>query len=184
MNRSPRQRLIWFFVVLLIWLGLDLLTKYYIFHSVVPEVSQSETLIEGYLRITHVKNTGAVWGLFQGLDTILFYFNLIITPLLLTFFLYSIVYPSFLVSRCNVYYVTSIALIMAGAFGNLVDRISLRYVRDFLDVTIPIVQYRWPVFNLADAGITVGAAVLAYFMFVYPPQTEEMEEREPVEADE
>ncbi len=170
MNRSPTRRLIWFSIVLIAWLALDLVSKGYVFHAIVPDRGQVLTIIDGYLRFTHVRNTGAVWGSFRDYETLLFVFNLIVTPFLLGFFLYSILHPGYLVSRCNVYFVTSIALIMGGALGNLVDRVVFGFVRDFIDVVIPIIEFNWPVFNVADAGITVGASVLALYILMYPPE--------------
>ena len=52
--------------------------------------------------------------------------------------------------------VAGLSLILAGALGNLIDRLMLGYVIDFLDLRI------WPVFNVADSAITIGAALLAY----------------------
>jgi signal peptidase II len=52
----------------------------------------------------------------------------------------------------------SLALILGGAIGNLYDRIHLKYVVDFLEVTI--VHYHWPDFNVADSAIVVGACLL------------------------
>ena len=54
----------------------------------------------------------------------------------------------------NLLYSFSLVLIMAGAMGNLIDRLTLRYVIDFIDVKI------WPVFNIADSSITIGTALL------------------------
>ena len=61
---------------------------------------------------------------------------------------------------------------MGGAMGNLYDRCMFGFVRDFIDVTIPVIEYRWPVFNIADAGITVGAVILATCLLLYPPEEE------------
>ena len=54
----------------------------------------------------------------------------------------------------------SLALILGGALGNLVDRVLLGYVVDFLDFRI------WPVFNIADSCVVVGAILLGYFVVV------------------
>jgi signal peptidase II len=56
----------------------------------------------------------------------------------------------------------SLGLILGGAFGNVIDRILLGYVVDFIRVGW------WPVFNVADSAITVGAAVLALFLLLTP----------------
>jgi len=178
MTDDPLKRLIWFLILLGVWLTFDLTSKQYVFEHVVPHSegdpgTTSYTLIEGYLWFTHVENRGAVWGMFEKWKHLLFVFNLILTPALLAFFLSSIFYPGFLVDRGNVFFVSALALIMAGAFGNLYDRVAYGFVRDFIHVRIPIVDYHWPVFNVADAGITVGACVLALQMFVNAPEKED-----------
>ncbi len=55
---------------------------------------------------------------------------------------------------------TGIALILAGAFGNLADRLTLHKVTDFIDVGIPGIHPRWPTFNLADSYVCVGVALI------------------------
>jgi signal peptidase II len=51
-------------------------------------------------------------------------------------------------------YIVAFSLILGGAIGNLIDRITLGYVVDFIDFRI------WPVFNVADSAITIGAAII------------------------
>jgi signal peptidase II len=55
-----------------------------------------------------------------------------------------------------------IALILAGAFGNLIDRLAMHKVTDFIDVGIPGVYPRFPVFNVADSAVTVGLILLLF----------------------
>jgi len=54
-------------------------------------------------------------------------------------------------------------LVLSGAIGNLIDRVSYGYVVDFLDVYYD--SYRWPAFNIADAAICIGAALIIYDAF-------------------
>ena len=58
----------------------------------------------------------------------------------------------------------SISLILGGAIGNLIDRVWLGHVIDFLDVYYQ--TYHWPIFNIADSAITVGVVLLIYDLFV------------------
>ncbi len=169
MTRSSERRIISFFVVVFLWSILDLASKRYIF-SILTEPGQFLIIIPDHLRFTRVENSGAIWGQFAEFDTLLFYVNLFVIPFLFLFFLHSLVEPASLVdlgSRC---FVVSLGLIMGGAMGNFYDRLMFGHVRDFIDVKIPVVEYRWPVFNVADAGITTGAVLLAFCILMYPPE--------------
>jgi signal peptidase II len=57
----------------------------------------------------------------------------------------------------------ALPLVLGGALGNLVDRLAHGYVIDFIDVHVSLLgrEYHWPTFNVADAAITVGVALLA-----------------------
>lgn len=114
-------------------------------------LSQSIPIIKNILHITFVKNTGAAFGLFK--DNIFFFIAVsviaIVTigAMLLKAIKNDKFYDNFLFNF-------GLVLIMSGALGNLIDRISLRYVIDFIDVRV------WPVFNFADTFITIGTALL------------------------
>ncbi len=58
----------------------------------------------------------------------------------------------------------ALALILGGAIGNLIDRVWLGYVIDFIDIYYQ--RYHWPIFNIADSAITVGVILLMYDLFV------------------
>lgn len=62
----------------------------------------------------------------------------------------------------------SLSLILGGAVGNLIDRIHLGYVVDFIDVYYQ--HYHWPIFNVADTAITIGAFLLIVDLFISPKE--------------
>jgi signal peptidase II len=96
----------------------------------------------GLIRITYVKNTGSAFGLFQDQTVILILASFVAICILL-FFYKSIPLKNWLIQVC-------IGLQIGGAIGNLIDRIRIGYVVDFIDIGL------WPVFNIADSAITVG----------------------------
>lgn len=118
----------------------------------VERLSQgSITIIDGVFNLTYVQNTGAAFGLFQNGKV---YFLILIPLILISFLLYVVAKQ-----RKNRWVNFAAALIIGGAAGNYIDRISLGYVIDFLDFKI------WPVFNIADSSIVLGTAIYAYYVF-------------------
>ena len=105
---------------------------------------------EGFFRITYISNSGTIWGLFpeQTLPLIIGSF----------FGITLLIYLYHKISITNRLFRISIGLQLGGAFGNLIDRIRLVYVVDFIDVG------SWPIFNIADCSIVVGIAILIFIL--------------------
>ncbi len=113
----------------------------------------------GFFQIINVRNTGAAFGLFQdnSLTIIITSVIGIIVILILIFLLRSRWH--FLESM---WVQVAMALVMGGAIGNnLIDRIRMGYVTDFIDFKV------WPAWNVADASITVGVIIIAYRLIFY-----------------
>jgi len=106
-----------------------------------------------FFRLTHVGNTGAAFGLFQGQSFILTIVALvgIATLLLLALFI-----PHRFPLPANMPNRIALGLILGGTVGNLVDRLFFGYVTDFVSVGI------WPAFNIADSAIVIGVIIIAY----------------------
>ncbi|HUA15010.1 MAG TPA: signal peptidase II [Verrucomicrobiae bacterium] len=112
-------------------------------------------IVPGFFRLTHTENTGAAFSLFADSTS---HWR---TGLLITFSALAMVIVCVLLWRqTRAFSVTGIALslILGGAMGNLWDRVASGRVVDFL--LFYVKQYEWPVFNLADSSIVVGAALL------------------------
>jgi signal peptidase II len=112
-------------------------------------------IIPGFFRITHTENTGAAFSLFADSPS---HWK---TALLIGFSLIAMIIVSVLLWRqARALTITGIALslILGGAVGNLWDRVASGRVVDFL--LFYVKQYQWPVFNLADSAIVVGASLL------------------------
>ena len=134
-------------------LPLDQLTKIAIDHSL--SYSDRIEIIEGLFYLTHVRNTGAAFGILNAAD---FPFKATIIALIATFALIGVgVYAAGLAPHQRVARI-GLSLILGGALGNLVDRILSGYVVDFVDVYWR--DYHFWAFNVADAAITIGVAVL------------------------
>jgi len=112
-------------------------------------------IIPGFFRITHTENTGAAFSLFADSPS---HWK---TVLLIGFSLVAMVIVSLLLwKQTRTLTITGVALsfILGGAVGNLWDRVASGRVVDFL--LFYVKQYQWPVFNLADSAIVVGAILL------------------------
>lgn len=117
------------------------------------------TCLGGLLRITHVRNAGAAFGVLQGRQT------LFIAAAALAAVIVILCYPR--VSASNWPARLGLSLGLGGAVGNLVDRLRFGGVVDFLEVG------PWPVFNLADSAIVVGVALILLGMLRSPGRKEE-----------
>ena len=117
-------------------------------HSVIP-------ILPGFFSLIHAKNPGAAFGLFSDSPAPWKTAVLIVISGLLLLTVAGIVWRS---RRLDWRASVGMALILGGALSNLVDRIRLGRVVDFLDVYYR--SYHWPTFNLADSAIVVGAGFL------------------------
>lgn len=129
---------------------IDRITK--IFFSENLCVGESFPIIRNIFHMTLVHNTGIAFGLFKN-QGIVFIIIPIIAISLLGFNIY---YYHNNLKVLNRSYVISLSLILGGAIGNLIDRIYCGYVIDFIDFRI------WPVFNIADSCITIGAIIILF----------------------
>lgn len=102
-------------------------------------------------RITHVSNTGAAFGLFPGGSPIFTVIAIIVAGVII-FYNYQLAGKQTLLRL-------ALGLQLGGATGNLIDRLRLGHVTDFLDFG------PWPVFNVADASIVAGVVILGFLMF-------------------
>lgn len=131
----------------------DQLTKLAVRHSL--PLHDSRTIVPGFLDLTHVRNTGAAFGLLNDIE---FPFKPTIMILIALAALAAIATYALTLQSRERFARTGLALILAGALGNLIDRAFYGYVLDFVDVYHRGVHF-WA-FNVADAAITIGAALV------------------------
>jgi len=148
------QRNLAFFLPALLVIFTDQLSKFWVRSNIPLYQSLPET---GFFRLTHLHNTGAIFGLFQGQSLILS----IITIIGVCFLLYLALFMYRQFPLLNtVLGKLSLGLILGGTVGNLIDRLSSGYVTDFIAIGI------WPPFNIADSAGVVGAILLAYLLLL------------------
>lgn len=115
----------------------------------------SVTVIPGFLSLTHVRNTGAAFGFLSGVQ---FPFKTTVMTLIALVALVAIVVYGMRTMTYQPVAQMGLALVVGGAVGNLIDRVTAGYVVDFVDVYWR--SWHFWAFNAADAGITIGAALL------------------------
>lgn len=135
------------FITILI-LTCDQITKVVV-QNIIPQ-STSIPIIKNVFNLTLVFNKGAAFGIFKT-QTILFIVVGIITFLLMVFYLPHL-------KKESIFIKIGFASVLGGILGNLIDRLRFGYVVDFLDFLF------WPVFNIADSAITVGAALIIIYL--------------------
>jgi signal peptidase II len=124
-------------------IGADQLTK----HIVSSRLDLGdETAVIGPFSIHHVQNSGIAFGLFPSATSIVIVLTALAVAWMLAFFARS--------GARHPVLPVALGLVLGGSFSNLVDRVRLGHVTDFLDVRF------WPAFNLADTFIVVGVAIL------------------------
>ena len=109
-------------------------------------LGESRGIIPGFFHLTYVRNTGAAWGLLGGYNNLLVVLSAVMLGVLLLF------RRSFLSD--SIAHRIALGLLVGGILGNLLDRVRLEYVVDFLDFHLR--GYHFPAFNVADAAICVG----------------------------
>ena len=124
---------------------------------------ESIPVITNFFNLTHVTNDGMAFGINFPFGIYIFSTISFIFTIFLFWYLWTIK-DSGIVIR------TGVALIIAGAVGNLIDRIFLGEVVDFLDFMIG--NYHWYVFNFADSYVTVGMGFILYDSFFIEPKKE------------
>jgi signal peptidase II len=144
----------YFFIILAI-IAVDQASKWLVTRTVSLETTR--TVIKGFCRIWNVRNSGAVWGFFSGIDNKLV--PILITALAIVALLIVAVFFLRAPGRGRLE-LTAYSFILGGALGNIIDRLRLGYVVDFIDVYVK--SHHWPTFNCADSCITIGVLLLAW----------------------
>ncbi|MGB2600489.1 MAG: signal peptidase II [Candidatus Omnitrophota bacterium] len=150
-ERKSRIEITLIYVAVFLVFLLDQASKYFVMALI--EQGQSVPVIKNLLHITLVYNTGAAFGMLKAQPRLF----VIIAILAIILINYILLRRSF---NLNIMEKVALCFILAGTLGNLADRLRLGYVVDFIDLRI------WPVFNLADSFIAIGAVILAWSLFL------------------
>lgn len=145
--------MIYFVLIALAVVALDRATKWLVIRHI--PLGHEVPIFGQWAQFTHIKNTGAAFGLFPGSVAALVVVSLLASIIIVMLAQRMREQPGRLIP---------LGLILGGAVGNLIDRIYLRKVTDFILVGIPN-GARFPVFNVADSAVTIGVAILAFGIY-------------------
>ncbi|EGQ1726272.1 signal peptidase II [Staphylococcus pseudintermedius] len=135
------------FITLIILIG-DQLTKFIIRTQMT--LGESFAVVPKFLYITSHRNNGAAWGILSGKMTFFYIITIIVLIALIVFYIKE--------AKNNMLMQIVISLLFSGALGNFIDRVSSGEVVDFIDTVI--FGYDFPIFNIADASLTIGVVLL------------------------
>lgn len=165
-NTADRRLFYWFAAPAVLF---DQLTKWLIIQALPLNTSHTPfPALDPFFRLSHVANFGGVFGMFQGTTAIFAGLAALVSAGLLY-------YNHALPIRATKLRM-ALGVVLGGALGNLIDRIHLGYVTDFLDfdvsswINIPFAD--WPVFNFADVAIVSGIVIMAYLTIFAPHEIE------------
>ncbi len=139
-----------FFIIILFVLSADQLSKYLVVSFL--DLGQSVPILDRFFSITYVLNPGAALGLF-AYKTIFFIVITVVVALIILYYYYHLP-PYYKFTRIG------LALQLGGAAGNLVDRIRVGYVIDFINIS-----FFPPIFNIADIAIVLGGILFIYSLW-------------------
>lgn len=150
-NRFP------YFILIALIIITDQASKIWISRTLL--LFSHRVVIPGFFNLTHIHNRGAIFGFLSRFPGPLVHY-ILMGASIVAFFL--VLYYFFKTSAQERFLQISFSLILAGALGNLIDRIMRGYVIDFLDFSIN--KWHWPSFNVSDASVSVGVVILIFLL--------------------
>lgn len=140
-------------LILTVAVAIDQFSKYLIVTNL--KIGEYITLIDDTLFIRHIRNRGAAWSILESKTS----FFIILTFIVIVFIIFLLYKAQ--EKESNLVQI-GLVLYLAGTIGNLIDRISLHEVVDFVDFVFPIIKYDFPIFNVADMCLVIGFGCIAY----------------------
>ena len=154
--------ILWSLIVIVI-MALDQLSKYWVINNI--GMTDSITVIPNLIDFVYVKNTGAAFSFLSDKT-----YGIVILSIISVLFCIGVIFFMIKKKPQSRLLTISLALMLSGALGNVIDRIARGYVVDFIDATF----FNFPVFNVADIAITCGALlIIIHVLFFEKPKDEQ-----------
>lgn len=148
----------WYLIIAALVMFLDQFTKYWV--SIELREGDEIDVIRGFFKLSYTENPGIAFGMLNNGNVKWLLVSISVAAILV------VIYYMMRSPASNRLLLWSLALLAAGICGNLIDRIRLGRVIDF--ILLYYKDYQWPVFNVADTAITIGAALMAIELFLSP----------------
>jgi signal peptidase II len=158
-----------FWLIALPVLVIDQVTKWWVIQSMPLNTTRPAVdFLFPYLKWSHVANTGAVFGSFQGVGNLFAILAVVVAI--------GIVYYNYRLNTTSRRLRIALGLVFGGALGNMIDRLIVGHVTDFIDIDlssiIPLRIADWYIFNVADMAIIGAIIIMAYLSFFEPDELE------------
>lgn len=145
-----KNKNIWCVVMIVLIVAFDQITKYFAKSALYPD--KAKDFIKGFVEFRYVENTGVAFSMLSGGRWIFILLTAIVAVGILVYM--------FTKAQKNLWLYWSLGVIVSGAVGNLIDRIFLGYVIDFINPTF----VNFAVFNIADCAVTLGTISLVAYL--------------------
>lgn len=155
---NKKIKVVFLLILLLLCASCDLSTKWLAKQHL--QYAPAVEIVPDYVNLRYTENDAIAFSMLKSISMPLRNIIIYSTSFFAFIVLGIITYQS---RRESFFWLSALMLILAGAVGNLVDRILNGYVVDFIHVHYQY-KYHWPIFNVADITITVGAIILAILM--------------------
>lgn len=139
---------------------LDQLTKWLIVKNM--ELGERISVLDPWFGLLSHRNRGAAWGMLEGQMWLFSVVTIIVIG--------GIVYYFHKEAKGKPLFQVSLMILLGGAVGNFIDRLFRGEVVDFVDVLIPVMNYHFPIFNIADAALTIAVVMLIIVIFMEEQQ--------------
>ncbi|SER57769.1 signal peptidase II [Psychrobacillus sp. OK032] len=143
-----------FYGLAAIVIALDQWTKWLIVNNM--ELGERIPILDPYFALLSHRNRGAAWGMLQGQMGL---FTIVTVVVII-----GIIYYFHKEAKGKPLFQVGLMMLLGGAIGNFIDRLWRSEVVDFVDVLIPIINYDFPIFNIADAALSIGVVMVIIFI--------------------
>ncbi|MEI4771761.1 signal peptidase II [Psychrobacillus sp. FJAT-51614] len=135
-------------------IALDQWTKWLVVKNM--EYGERISILDPYIGLLSHRNRGAAWGMLQGQIGLFTVVTIVV--------IIGIIYYFHKEAKGKPMFQSALMLLLGGAIGNFIDRLWRNEVVDFVDVLIPIINYDFPIFNVADAALSIGVVIIILFI--------------------